>query len=160
MKLVDKLLQNNILLPMVSSNKNEAIQELLSHLKLIDILSGTDKLFSKIQNQENKFTSSAGRGIAYPHSVSFEVKELTCILGVSHSGIDFNSPDNQNCHLILLTLSPLKDPNEHRKFITRFNLMLKNPDIRSKLFDSKNSLEIIEIITSWEDEDMQLKEFV
>ena len=135
MKLRDKLIQETILVPMQATNKEGANQELLTHLQLMDILSATVQLFTNIKEQEKAFSSSAGRGIAYPHSTSMEVDELVCVLGVSTKGIDFNSPDRQLCHLILMTLSPDEDPCEHRKFITRFRMMCNNPDVRFKLLD-------------------------
>ena len=146
MELIDKLNKRTILIPMNSSNKEDAIQELLTHLFSLNILSGTIKLFTNIKNKEKLFTSSAGRGIAYPHSTSVEIENLTCILGVSKKGIDFNSPDGHNCHLILLTLSPINQPNDHRKFITRFRLMIDDPMIRSNLLESYDSHDVINII--------------
>ena len=85
---------------------------------------------------------------------SIEIDELTCVLGFSKSGIDFNSPDGQLCHIILLTLSSQKDPCEHRKFITRFRTMINNPNIRTKLLEVNKSKEVIKIIQEWEDEDL------
>ena len=151
MNLRDKLIEETIFIPMAAINKEDAIQELLNHLQSLNILSATVKLFANIKEQEKKFTSSAGRGIAYPHSTSIEVDKLTCVLGISKEGIDFNSPDGHACHIILLTLSPANEPTEHRKFITRFRSMVENPEIRSNLHDSKNCTNILSIISEWED---------
>ena len=152
MKLLDKLIDEMILIPLRATSKEDANQELLTHLQKMDILSTTIQLFENIKEQEKAFTSSAGRGIAYPHSISVEVDELTCVLGISQKGIDFNSPDGQDCHLILLTLSPINDPTEHRKFISRFRSMVQNPDIRSSLYASESSDEILNIISQWEED--------
>ena len=89
----------------------------------------------------------------YPHSTSVEENEFTCILGISNNGIDYNSPDGQDCHLILLTLSSVDDPTEHRKFISRFRSMVQNPDIRSSLYGSESRDEILNIISKWEEDD-------
>ena len=153
MKLRDKLIKELILMPMLAISKEGSIQELLTHLQSLNKLSATIKLFSNIKEQENTFTSSAGRGIAYPHSTSVEIEKLTCVLGISKQGIDFNSPDGHDCHLILLTLSPANDPTEHRKFITRFQSMVKNPNIRSSLLDSGSCIEVHNIISQWEKDD-------
>ena len=85
----------------------------------------------------------------------FEVEELTCVLGLSQKGIDFSSPDGQDCHLILLTLSPPNDPTKHRKFITRFRSMVQNSFLRSNLYESENRDEILNIISLWEEDDSQ-----
>jgi mannitol/fructose-specific phosphotransferase system IIA component (Ntr-type) len=153
MKLRDKLIKELILMPMLATSKEGAIQELLTHLQSLHKLSATIKLFSNIKEQENTFTSSAGRGIAYPHSTSVEIEKLTCVLGISKQGIDFNSPDGHDCHLILLTLSPANDPTEHRKFITRFQSMVQNPNIRLSLLDSGSYIEVHNIISQWEKDD-------
>tara|TARA_B100000315_G_scaffold242507_1_gene264746 strand:+ start:80 stop:562 length:483 start_codon:yes stop_codon:yes gene_type:complete len=160
MKLRDKLIEGNILVHMQAKSKEAANQELLTHLQTMDILSTTVKLFANINEQENAFTSSAGRGVAFPHSTSIEVKELTCILGISQEGIDYNSPDGQDCHLILLTLSPVDDPTEHRKFIARFRSMVQNPDIRSNLYESESCDEILNIISNWEEDDKRKDDLV
>ena len=85
----------------------------------------------------------ADRRIAYPHSTSVEVNEFTCILGISKNGIDYNSSDGQDCHLILLTLSPADDTTEHRKIISCFRSMVQNLDIRSSLYGPDSHDEIL-----------------
>lgn len=153
MNLRDKLKEKTIILPIKATTQTDAIQELLTHLQGINILTATSKLISYIDINEKKSPSAAGRGIAYPHSTSIEVENLVCVLGFSKDGIDFNSPDGQLCHIILLTLSPDEDPREHRKFITRFRTMIDNPVIRSQLLDANQPIEVINIIQHWEEED-------
>ena len=153
MNLRDKLKQKTIILPIQSKTQSDAIQELLIHLQNNKIVSATTKLSSYIENNERTSPCAAGRGVAYPHSTSIEIDELTCVLGFSRDGIDFNSPDEQLCHIILLTLSPDEDPSEHRKFITRFRTMIDNPKVRSLLLDANQPDEVINIIQKWEDED-------
>ena len=153
MNLRDKLKEETIILPIQSTIQSEAIQELLIHLQNNKILSATIKLFSYIDNNERNSPCAAGRGVAYPHSTSIEIDKLTCVLGFSKDGIDFNSPDKQLCHIILLTLSPDEDPCEHRKFISRFRTMIDNPKVRSQLFDANQPDEVINIIQKWEEDD-------
>ena len=102
----------------------------------------------------------AGRRIAYPHPTSVEVNELTCVLGIYKIGIDYNSPDGQSFHLILLTLSPGDDPTEYRKFISHFCSMVQNPDIHSNLYGSDSYDETLNIISQWEEDDNRKDELV
>ena len=153
MNLRDKLKESTILLPIQASTQSEAIQELLVHLQSLDKLSATRKLYVAITEKEKILPSAAGRGIAYPHFTSMEIDELICVLGISKEGLEFNAPDGQLCHLILLTLSPNEDPCEHRKFITRFRIMFDNPEIRFGLLEASDHNEIMNIIQNWEDEE-------
>ena len=153
MNLRDKLKEDTILFPIHASIMEDAIQEQLDHLQNLDTLTGTEILFSIIKSHEENLPSAAGRGIAYPHATSKEVEELVCVLGISKPGVDFNSPDGQLCHLILLTLSPEDDPSGHRKFITRFRIMFDNPEIRFGLLEANHPREIMDIIQNWEDDE-------
>ena len=158
MNLRDKLKEDTILLPIQASTMEDAIQEQLDHLQNLDILTGTDILFSIIKGHEENLPSASGRGIVYPHATSKEVNELVCVLGISIPGVDFNSSDGQLCHLILLTLSPENEPDAHRKFITRFQTMFDNPDVRSKLLDAGEIEDVIEIVDKWEEEEARTDE--
>ena len=160
MNLRDKLKEETIILPIQSTIQSEAIQELLIHLQNNKILSATTKLFSYIDNNEKTSPCAAGRGVAYPHSTSIEIDKLTCVLGFTRNGIDFNAPDEQLCHIILLTLSPDENPCEHRKFITRFRTMIDNPKVRSKLLDANHPDKIINIIHEWEEDDTLTDELI
>ena len=90
MNLRDKLKETAILLPMQASTQSEAIQELLVHLQSLDKLSATAKLYAVMMEKEETLPSAAGRGIAYPHSISIEIDDLVCVLGISKEGLDFN----------------------------------------------------------------------
>ena len=152
MNLSDLLNEANVCCPLVSNTRNGAIQELLNHAQRLGYLSATIKLYSYIEELENNQTTAAGKGVAYPHSTSFEVKDLTCILGISKSGIDFNSPDGQLSHIILLSLSSNNEPDKHRKFITLFRSMIEDANVRSTILDADTPNQISIIINRWEEE--------
>jgi len=150
MNLSDLLNETTVCCPLVSNTRNGAIQELLNHAQNLGYISATIKLYSYIEELENNQTTAAGKGIAYPHSTSIEVDKLVCILGISKSGIDFNSPDGQLSHIILLSLSANDDPDKHRKFITLFRSMIEDSNIRTLMLEAKSSNEISDIINNWE----------
>ena len=156
MNLSDLLNEATICCPLVSNSRNEAIQELLNHLQNLGHLSATIKLYHYIEELENNHSTAAGKGIAYPHSTSIEVDDLICVLGISKSGLDFNSPDGQLCHIILLSLSSKDEPDKHRKFIRLFNSMISSSNIRTLMLDSSQSKDIANIITNWEDNDLMM----
>ena len=89
-----------------------------------------------METYEKARSSATGRGVAYPHCTSTEIDELVCVFGLSQKGVDYNAPDGQLCHFIVLTLSSLDEPNRHRKFISKFRSMIDHGDIRTKLLDA------------------------
>ena len=153
MNLSDLLNEATICCPLVSNSRNGVIQELLNHLQSLGYLSNTIKLYNYIEELENNHSTAAGKGVAYPHSTSIEVDDLICVLGISKTGLDFNSPDGQLCHIILLTLTSKEEPDKHRKFITLFRAMISSSDIRPRMLDSDNTSDISKIILEWENND-------
>ena len=158
MNLSDLLNETTVCCPLVSNTRNGAIQELLNHAQNLKYISDTIKLYTYIEELENNHTTAAGKGVAYPHSTSIEVKNLICILGISKIGLDFNSPDGQLCHIILLSLSSKDEPDKHRKFITLFRAMISDSNIRTLMLESDSPLQISEIIKNWEADDLLMDE--
>ena len=158
MKLCDILNEDTILVPMNATERSDAIQELLNKLVTNNVLTTSSKLYKYIDETESHQSTAAGKGVAYPHSTSIEIDSLTVILGISLSGIDYNAPDGQPCHFILLTLTPLQNPNMHRKFITLFRTMIENPRIRTMILDSACNADIYNIINTWDIEETSLED--
>ena len=151
MNLSDLLNETTVCSPLVSNTRNGAIQELLNHAQNLRYISATIKLYTYIKKLENNHSTATGKGVAYPHSTSIEIENLTCILGISKTGLDFNSPDGQLCHIILLSLSSENEPDKHRKFITLFRSMIADSNIRTLILEANNATQISEIINNWED---------
>jgi len=148
MLITDKINKNTIVVPLRGSNRSEAIQELLDTLVNNQFLMTSIKLFSFIDAQESESCSTTGRGVAFPHSISKEIDELVCILGVSQDGIMYDKNDVHPCHIILLSLSPIKDKDVHRKFISRFRLLLSSS--KNKIINSNSASDIELEIKNWE----------
>jgi len=159
MKLCEILNEGSILVPIKSTQQNDAIQELLDHLQKRGHLSASTILCANLLNYEKTQSTATGRGLAYPHCISNEIDELVCVFGISQNGVDYNAPDGQLCHFILLTLSPLNEPNRHRKFISKFRSMIDHGDIRTQLLDAPNTTSIFSIIDAWEIKDGLFEDF-
>ena len=151
MKLQDKIKKNTIILPIQSKDKSTTIQELLNKLLEQNFLTATVKLFTFIQEHDKIMNPAVGRGIAFHHSSSIEVDEMTAVFGISNSGIDYKSPDQQKVHFILLILDPIDKPTLHRKFIHRFQKFINDCNIKTKLLDCLSVEQIIQLICDWEE---------
>tara|TARA_B110000438_G_scaffold299476_1_gene349714 strand:- start:1419 stop:1898 length:480 start_codon:yes stop_codon:yes gene_type:complete len=150
MQLSEILSKSNIIFPLKSGSKHDAIQELLNCLLYQKYLTSTAKLFSFIDNDNQLINAAVGRGIAFHSSSSLEVKNSIAVFGVSKSGINYNSPDGQKVHFILLILDSLKEPEKHRKLISQFQNFINDSNVKSNIFSSNSSLEIFDIILNWE----------
>jgi len=155
MKLSDIIDPNNIIVPIKSTTKEHAIQELLSHMETSGKLSSTVKLNDFINNQEKTFSSAAGKGVAFPSCGSIEVENVIAVLGVSKNGVEFNAPDGLKCHLILLTLSSKNDPSKRRRLVHMFQDMISNIEIKYSMMEDPSVESIHSTIKDWEEKDME-----
>ena len=153
MKLLDKLNSQTIIPSLKSTCKNDVIHELLDYFYKLNFLTSTVKLFSYLDTQDKEFNSASGRGVAYHYHTSIEVKEMIVVLGISKGGIDYEATDKLPCHFILLILEPKDNLNRHRKFISLFQEMIKDSNIKSKLLESTSFNEAEKIINEWENKE-------
>ena len=88
-----------------------------------------------------------------------EIEEQLAVLGISHQGIDYNSPDGQKVHFILLILDTEKESDLHRKLITRFQHFINSSNLKSQIFDCNKVEDILDIINNWEKKYLLNEEF-
>ena len=159
MKLSNKLKQQNIIFPLQSKDRSSAIQEMLDRLLELNYLSATVKLHSFIDEKDKLINSAVGRGTAYHYSTSIEINEQLAVFGFSPSGINYNSPDGQGVHFILLILDTKEESDLHRKLITRFQHFINDLDYREKVIDSQSRDELFNLIFSWEEQYLLNEDF-
>ena len=155
MQISDKLNETTILTSLKGVNRSEVIHEMLLHLVTEKYLQGSIKLFSFIDNHESLNNSAIGRGIAFPHSTSVEIDDLVCILGISENGIIYNEADVHPCHIILLSLSPKSNPDIHRKFISKFRLLLSDIQIKDKIINASSATSVKDLLYNWDQKEME-----
>ena len=152
MKLSDKLNSLNIISSLSSRDKHQVLEELLNHFISLNYLTSSDKLFLNLDQKQEVLNAASGRGIAYHYSPSIEINDMVAVLGISKIGINYDATDGMLCNFILLILDPVNKDTEHRNFINCFQDLINNLEIKEKLLESKNSLEIEEIIQNWEND--------
>ena len=156
MKLSSIFNQDSIIVNLEAKSKKDVIDELLSYCIKLNYLTSSQKLNFHINENEKKFNSASGRGIAYHYHTSIEVKELVGILGISDDGINYDANDGLLCNYILLILEPKEQPDIHRKVINLFQEMINEPKIKSELIQANSKNDIENIILSWENSDNEI----
>tara|TARA_B100000945_G_scaffold114712_1_gene91088 strand:- start:326 stop:793 length:468 start_codon:yes stop_codon:yes gene_type:complete len=152
MNLSEYILEDRIISNLKSSVNNEVITELLIRLQKLSIISEKIKLESILINSEYIID----KRIVFLHCQSIETNSLITILGLSKKGMNFNCPTNQLSNLVLLTLSPTISPNIHRKFLSRFKLMISNNNIKTKIINATNAKSIANTIFNWDKEEQNI----
>ncbi|MBC8479487.1 MAG: PTS sugar transporter subunit IIA, partial [FCB group bacterium] len=154
---LQELLNEQNVVQVQSSTWEAAIVELTQYLQTSGQMPEFDSsILTDVINQESCNCSMADRGLAYPHIYSDDFEATTIILGVSKTGIEYDSPDGLPCQIILMTISPDNKDIELERFLSLFRTMIQNSGIRLKIIEAEDAGEILDIINSWETEQLEI----
>lgn len=135
MKLTDIIQPGSIIADLETSDRDEAIKELVN--KLVDTgvapADIRDDLIARVLDRERKHSTGFGRGVAVPHVKHPDIDTMSAAIGISKGGIDFNSLDKQPVYTIFLLLSPQSKPEEHLQAMEVIFKNLSKEDFRKEL---------------------------
>ncbi|MBX9735689.1 MAG: PTS sugar transporter subunit IIA [Phycisphaerales bacterium] len=115
MKLSELIASGAVVTQLKSQDRDQVIHELIDALIASNAASGEHRaeLLKRVLDRENRGTTGFGRGVAVPHVKHPSVKRMAAAIGLSSTGIEFNSLDKQPVYSVFLLLSPEDRPEEH-----------------------------------------------
>ena len=145
MDLASLLETKRIVAELESSNKADAIEELVDHLCLNNYLSSVDKpeIIESLFEREDRTTTGIGSGVAIPHVQSNKIEKTLMVFGRSKDGIDFESIDNNPVNFVILFLSPESDNNHHLQTLAAIARFFTKGNIREILLNASTEKEIL-----------------
>ncbi|MBN2424393.1 MAG: PTS sugar transporter subunit IIA [Calditrichaceae bacterium] len=146
MRLTDILQEEQIILPLKTSDRDETIRILIEKLANSDIFSDKEQAFQAVLDREKIMTTGVGNGIAIPHCKHNSCPEFGVALGIHASGVDFNAIDKKKVNIIFLLVGPESNPGLHIKLLSRISRLMSNEELRDQLLDSKNAAEVHELL--------------
>ena len=148
MKLRDIVVEKAIVPNMVAVKRDDAIRELLEAMVAAGKVSADmrDPFAKAIIARENKGSTGLNHGVAIPHPTSPAIKSPMAAIGVSRSGIDFNSLDKQPVYSVVLLLSPESKPEAHLEAIQAIFSHLSKDQFRRFLRQAKSVEEVTTLL--------------
>lgn len=131
-------------------NKYDAIRELAGVFHETSVCSDIDDLTSALSEREDIMSTGIGFGIAIPHAKISSIKKIAFAIGISKTGIDFDSMDGEPVHLIILVAAGERQHKEYLKILSRIMMILKKSGIKEQIINTNSPEEIIEIFRSHE----------
>ena len=157
MKLGDFVVADGIVPQLESTERDEAIKELVA--KLID--SGqapadlAEEMISAIIDREQHGSTGFGKGVAVPHVKHDKIENMVAAIGVSQKGVDFNALDKQPVYSIVLLLSPNGKPDDHLQAMENIFSNLQKDTFRRFLRQSSTVEEVMDLIEEADGQQLQ-----
>lgn len=151
MKLMDFLIPDAIEPSMKSTNKTDAIKELVALLRNSGAITDEEAVAKVVLEREELGHTGIGDGIAVPHGKSELVDKVIAAFGRVGKDINFEpEPDKIPfpVRLIFLLMAPMDSTGPHLLALARISRLLRNKAFRERLLKAKGKSEILEIFKS------------
>ena len=91
-------------------------------------------------------------GIAIPHGKSETLNGIHGVIGISRSGIDFDSLDGKPTYLFLLIISSTNESERHLFVLKRLAQILENKSFYKEIMEQKSPSDIHRVLVRYEDQ--------
>ncbi len=148
MKIIDVLNPKSLSADLKGLNKKEIIGELVDLL----IQGGSldkkykSKVLEVLMAREALGSTAIGQGIAIPHGKSDNTKKLVGCLGISKSGINFDSLDGEPVYIFFMLIAPIDSAGPHLKALARISRLLKDKFFRDSLKAVKDEKAMLKLV--------------
>ncbi len=147
MDLSDLVTQKSIMASVKVASKKQLLQVLSEKAAEITGLSERD-IFDTIMQREKLGSTGVGNGIAIPHG---KLKNIGSIIGVFarlETPVDFEALDDEPVDLVFMLLAPETAGADHLKALSRIARILREPEMVSKLRQTKDASALFAFLTS------------
>lgn len=149
MKFADFVCTEAIQAQLVSEDKESVIRELVQSLVKAEKISEADSedIVKAINKREELGSTGIGRGVAVPHTKHPSVDKLVGTVGISVSGVDFDSLDGEKVQLLFLLVSPPDRPGDHLRALENISRQLRDDMFCKFLKQSKSTKDISQLLS-------------
>ena len=146
MKLMNYVCKETIAPELDGKNKSELLNRMVEMLHKAGKIKSPEPLLKSLLERESIMTTGIGRGIAVPHAMSPEVKELIIALGRIPGGADFESLDRKPVYFIFLLVGPPESSSQHLKTLARISRLVQHSQFVESIKKAQDAGEILKIL--------------
>ena len=145
MQLTELIREDLVTVDLQAADKWETIEELVDLLISMHELrlSDRDEVIEAVTGRERSLTTGLEHGLAVPHGVVRCVDDVLAALGVSKTGIPFDSLDGQPAKLVILILIPDGAFQRHVRTLAGIAKLGSTPHLRDRIFEAKTPADVM-----------------
>jgi mannitol/fructose-specific phosphotransferase system IIA component (Ntr-type) len=140
MRMLDFVVRDAIVPELKGTSKEGVIREMVESLRNAGYFKGgeMEDIVKAILKRENLGSTGIGRGVAIPHSKHSTVDRLIGTVGVSRTGVAFESLDGEPVHVFVLLISPQDRPGDHLRALENVSRSLRDDGFVRSLRQAAN----------------------
>jgi len=140
--LLSEILHTSVVkLELDAQTKHEATAELVDRLiQAHDLpMSQRDAMIEAVDERESHASTGMEHGVALPHCGTDRVNEILGAIGISKSGVPFESTDREPAHIVILLLLPKRQFGERVHTMAGIAHLLENEELRKAIQSSTDA---------------------
>lgn len=150
MRLTGILRTDCVKIPLVATDKQAAIYELVDLLADGEGLDGHDELREAVWKREQTRTTGIGHGIAIPHGKISGCDRLCMAVGKADPPIEFGAIDDKPVELIFLLASPVDQTGPHIQALAQISRILTDGEFRIAMRAAESAEQVYALIADEE----------
>lgn len=135
-----------IIMELASDTKDGVIQELLDALQKAGRLEDRALVEKDVMDRERSMSTGMQYGIALPHAKTDGVSSLSAAVGIKRAGMDFKALDGKPTTIIVLSVSPRKNPTYHLQFQAGIGRALGDDGRRADILAAQSPEELLRLL--------------
>ncbi len=143
-------IKNEFIKQLDATDKFNAIEELTRVFTESRICSDINVLIQALKEREEIMSTGIGFGIAIPHAKINAVSEMAFAIGISRTGIDFDSMDGEPVHLIILVAAGEKQHKEYLRLMSSIMAILKVDEVKERIIKAESNDAILDIFKEYD----------
>ena len=132
--------------PLIATEKQDAINELVDLLASNNKIKDAEGLKDAVWSREQTRTTGIGHGLAIPHGKCDCISAPTLAIGRPSIPMEFESMDSKPVELIVLLASPITSTREHIDALASVSRIMNNPEFRDVIYQISDSKEIYDLL--------------
>lgn len=145
--LTDLFSEKNLVLDLQAGSAAEAIWEIVEQLRESEVLSQAEKFYDLVMEREQKSSTVANGGVAFPHARTDLVEEIVLGIGRSKAGISFAGRADL-VQLIFVIGVPQQMVNDYLICVGALARLLKSEERRRTLLEASTASEFFDRLRS------------
>ncbi len=134
MKATDILTKGCVCVPLVATDKDAVIAELVDALDRDGRLTNRDQVLAAVLGREKIRSTATELGLAVPHGKSPGVKHLVMAVGKPKTPIDFGAPEGYPpSELVILLASAIDETGPHIQALAKVSRVWLNQGFRAAI---------------------------
>ncbi len=128
-----------------ATTRREAIHEMTAAACEVAGLDA-DAVEKAVWDREEALSTGIGNGVAIPHARLEGLRESLVVVGISKTGVDFDSPDGKLAEVIFLVLTPGDAPGDQLRIAAEIAGLFRDPRMAGRVLRTQNFTDFLALM--------------